>query len=354
MQQCACDDTTQNETLAQLRAKLIARLGFADALGAAPTRALSDLRTDMLRVLGYGAVVASPPPGIDEEMDVWLNEAQQTLFRRLELDEGATSPPARMAADSDTTTLDYQPVLNLALAMACQHRGKPEAKAYFDTFERYVGDVAARRPPGLVALLNQLLIEAQTTIFDRLGKAGVRTERWFTWDLTEGERFYDLDANTEQTADPACTKLLDPSLITFVGVQRDTITERLVAGIPPAVLAQDITGWPERYEVRQCIELWPAPAETRGQLIIKGHFQPTAFASDDDKTTIKSHVVYLLALANAKAHYKQPDTQSVMAQFEGELRAIVAGSHQTYRYIPGARRSTSAVYVEPRPDVPFA
>ncbi len=353
MQQCACDDTTQNETLAQLRAKLIARLGFADPLGNAPTRQLVDLRTDMLRLLGYGAVVDTPPPGIAEELDVWLNEAQQTAFRRLELDQGNATPPARMTADSDTTTLDYQPVLNLALAMACQHRAKPEAKAYFDSYERYVGDVAARRPPGLVALLNQLLIEAQATTFDRLGKAGVRTERWFSWDLTAGERFYDLDGNAEQTADPACTKLLDPSLITFVGVQRDTSIQRLTAGIPPYLLAYTTTGWPERYEVRQCIELWPAPAATEGQLIIKGHFQPSAFAADADKTTIKSHVVYLLALANAKAHYKQPDAQSVMAQFEGELRSIVAGSHQTYRYLPGVRR-TAATYVEPKPDVPFA
>lgn len=353
MQQCACDDTTQNETLAQLRARLIARLGFADALGAAPTRALSDLRTDMLRVLGYGAVVSSPPPGIAEEMTVWLNEAQQTLFRRLELDKGSATPPARMTADSDTTTLDYQPVFNLALAMACKHRNKPEAKDYLDTYERYVGDVAARRPPGLVALLNQMLIEAQTTIFDRLAKAGVRTERWFSWNLTAGERFYDLDANEEgQGETPACTKLLDPALITWVGYQRDSVIAPLVAGIPPQLLGYDRTGWPERYEIRQCIELYPAPAETAGQLLIKGHFQPSAFASDGDKTTIKSHVVYLLALANAKAHYKQPDAQSVMAQFEGELRSIVAGSHQTRSYVPGAR-GTGPVYVEPKPVTPF-
>lgn len=351
MEQCSCNDTTGHQTLAQLRAKLIARLFPADPLGTPTTRTLGDLRTDMLRLLGHGATTANPPPGTADLIAVFLNEAQQTLFRRLELDQGDASAPARMVQDSDTTTLDYQPVLTLAMAMACAHYGKPESKAYFEQHEKYVADVASRRPPGLVTLLNAFLTEAHQTIYDRLAKAGVRTERWFTWDLTADERFYDLPDN-EEVQDETCTKLLNPALITYVGVQRDTTIHRLVAGIPPSLLAHTITGWPERYEIRQCIELWPAPAATEGQLIIKGHFQPAPFAEDADKPTVDDHAVYLLALANAKAHLRQPDAQNYVAQFEVHLQSLVAATHQTRRYIPGAR--PLPIYVEPKPDVPFA
>ena len=350
MQQCDCDDTTGHKTLAQLRSQLLARLFPADPLANPTTRTLSALRTDMLRLLGYGAVVSSPPPGTAEECDVWLNEAQQTLFRALELDKGGESAPVRMTADADATTLDYQPILTLAMAMCCAHKGKPEAKAYQAQHEKYLADIATRRPPGIETQLDSFLMEAHQTIYDRLGKAGVRTERWFTWTLVQGERFYDLPDNAEQSGD--CTKLLNPRLITYVGVQRDSVTHKLVAGIPPEVLGYDMTGLPERYEVRQCIELWPAPDDSNATLIIKGHFQPAPFEADSDPTTVDDHAVYLLALANAKAYFRQPDAPTVMAQFEVQFQSLVAATHQTRRYIPNPRRR--AVYVEPKPDVPFA
>lgn len=346
---CACDDASGYRTLGQLRTALIERLGFADPLGAPATRTLSALRQDMLYLLGYGTQVASPPPGVVGTLNTFLNEAQQALFRRLELDRGSAAPPARMTADTDPTTLDYQPVLTLAMAMACAHYAKPEAKAYFEQHEKYVADVAARRPPGLADMLTAMLQEAQQTLLRRF--PALRTARWFSWALTAGERFYDLPANYEQTAPPTCTKQLDPSRIIEAWIERDTTRTRLQYGVPSALVAQNITGWPTHYEVRQCLELWPAPEATEGFLRIKGHFKASAFASDNDVATVDDHAVFLLALANAKAHYKQPDARDVMGQFEVYLQNLVSGTHGTARYVPG--RHAEPVYVEPRPTVPF-
>ena len=69
-------------------------------------------------------------------------------------------------------------------------------------------------------------------------------------------------------------------------------------------------------------------------------------------SSIDAEPLFLLALANAKAHFQQPDAQLVLQEFEVHLQNVVARSHGAKRYIPG-RRSVPA-YVEPRTTVPFA
>lgn len=68
------------------------------------------------------------------------------------------------------------------------------------------------------------------------------------------------------------------------------------------------------------------------------------FAADTDSTTIDDRAVLLLALANAKAHYGQPDAANYMTQLTTLLGDLTAGSHQTRRYVPS--------YVELPPAIP--
>lgn len=349
---CQCDDAPSYRTLAQLRTALMERMGFADPLGTPTTRTLAEIRTSMLYLLGYGAQVANPPPGVAESIREFINEAQQALFRRLELDKGSASAPARLVADANATTLDYQPVQTLAMAMFCAHKGKPEAKAYFEQHEKYVADVAARRPPGLEALLTGFLTEAQRTLLRRFPQ--LHTARWFSWPLTAGERFYDLTANAEKTDPTPCAKSIDPLRILEVWAERDTQRYRLRSGIPSGLIAQDLNGWPSHFEVRACIEVWPAPDDTDGFLRVKAHQLPAAFEADADVPMVDDHAVYLLALANGKAHYKQPDARDVMGQLEVYLQNLVAGTHGAARYIPGRTERPDVVYVPPVPSAPFA
>lgn len=201
-------------------------------------------------------------------------------------------------------------------------------------------------PPGMAALLDSFLQDAQETLYRRYDV--LRTERFFSWPLEAGVRLYDLPDNQEE-----CTKRLDPRKVTWVGVERDGVWAPLICGIPPELYSHNITGRPERYEIRQCIEVWPAPDETDGSLVIKGRFELEPFAADTDKTTIDSHAVFLLALANAKAHYGKPDANNYVAQLETYMQNVVAGAHLTKRYIPGRRHREDYVYVAPKPLVPF-
>lgn len=201
-------------------------------------------------------------------------------------------------------------------------------------------------PPGMADLLNSFLTEAQELLYRRYDV--LRTERFYSWSLQTGVRMYDLDANDE-----TCTKRIDPRKVTWVGVVRDNIWYPLICGIPPELYSHTQTGWPQRYEIRQCIEVWPEPDETAGNLVIKGHFGLEAFAADTDKTTIDDRLVFLLALANAKAHYGRPDAGNYVSQLETMMQNLVAGSHQTRRYIPGRDDRFDQIYVQPKPAAPF-
>lgn len=208
------------------------------------------------------------------------------------------------------------------------------------------GAQVANPPPGMADLLNGFIIEAQELLYRRHNV--LRTERFYSWPLTVGVNLYDLPDNAE-----TCTKRLDPRSVTWVGTELDSIWSPLACGIPPELYSHARTGRPQRYEIRQCIEVWPTPDETNGNLVIKGHFGLEAFAADTDKVTIDDRAVFLLALANAKAHYRQPDANNYVQQLEVYIDNMVAGAHNTRRYVPGRDDRADGVYVQPKPLVPF-
>lgn len=197
---------------------------------------------------------------------------------------------------------------------------------------------AANPPPGMVDLLNSFLIDAQEQLYRRYDV--LRTERFFTWNMQKGVRFYDLPDNVE-----TCTKKLDAREITWIGVEHNGVWYPLQPDIRPELYSFSQEGFPSRYEIRSCIEVWPAPSDDNFKLRIKGRFGLEAFAADADKTTIDDRLVFLLALANAKAHYRHPDAGNYVQQLEVMMMRLVAGLHQTRRYIPDKRET----YVDPDP-----
>lgn len=195
----------------------------------------------------------------------------------------------------------------------------------------------ASPPPGMTDLLDSFLIEAQTLLYQRFRM--LRLERWFTWDMVAGVRFYDLPANAD-----VCTKKLDPSRVRWVGIsQGDNTWQPLVCGIDPTRYTSNLQGIPDSYEIRQCIEVFPAPSDDTWKLRIKGDFGLLPFAADTDVTTIDPQAVKLHALAYAKAHYSQPDAANHMSALTTFLGDLTAATHQTRRYVPGERLAPPAI-----------
>lgn len=190
--------------------------------------------------------------------------------------------------------------------------------------------LTANPPPGMPELLNSFLQGAQRSLYRQYPV--LRTERFYTWDMVAGTRFYDLDANAD-----TCTKQLDPRMISWAGLSEGCDNWRsLVCGIPPECYQNaDERGIPYRYEIRQCIEVWPAPDVDTYKLRIKGDFGLEPFEADTDQCTIDDEAVFLFALARAKAHYGQPDANTYQTDATNYIRNLAAGAHQTRRYVPG-------------------
>lgn len=209
------------------------------------------------------------------------------------------------------------------------------------------GNQILNPPPGVTEMMDSFLYEAQYMLYNRF--ESLRTERYFSWPLLAGVRLYGLQNNAED-----CSKRLNPDKINWAGVVREGIWSPMIAGINPSLNTfRDIGGYPVFYAVRSCVEIWPAPADTEGSLVIKGNFGLLPFAANDDVCTVDDSLVFAFALSNAKAHYRQPDAQNYIGQMEVLLANLVAGTHTTRRYRPGRSTYSDQVYVQPAPVTPF-
>lgn len=104
-------------------------------------------------------------------------------------------------------------------------------------------------------------------------------------------------------------------------------------------------GAPQRYETYAQIEVLPA-ADQAYTLRIWYIGALGRFSQDSDRATIDDNLIFLHALANAKAHYRQPDAATYSSQVESLLTQLKAKGYTKRRFIRGGERD-----VEPRPVV---
>lgn len=192
----------------------------------------------------------------------------------------------------------------------------------------------ANPPPGMAALVDEFLSSAQVLMAQRF--PDLVTERFYTWLMVAGTRFYSTSGDDEGATAPDF--ILDPRKITWIGIEDlNGSFYPLIEGIDPTFYtteAQD--GLPRFYEIRQSLEVFPAPAAAYN-LQVKGRPNNFVFVGDADICTIDPELIFLLALANAKAHYEQSDAANYFAQATSHLGELVAGTHGTARYVPGTR-----------------
>lgn len=199
---------------------------------------------------------------------------------------------------------------------------------------------AANPPPGMAALVNEFLISAQTFLWRKY--PALQTRRMFRWKLTAGQRFYSILDNDE---DVLASYHMDPNKqIEWVGIQ-DTrnVWYPMVEGIPPQLYTMIDKPWrPSRYNIRGVIEVYPIPDQTYF-MWMRANFGLLSFAADSDYCTIDSELLFLHALANAKAHYGQPDAANIESQMKDYRGELVAATHATAHYVPGTRMVPPAV-----------
>jgi hypothetical protein len=146
---------------------------------------------------------------------------------------------------------------------------------------------------------------------------------------------------------------IDPRHVTWVGLSfNDNVWNPLIKGIPPMAFGQNINGVPTNYEIRQALEIWPAPTTTDWKVQIKGYFEPQVFETDDDTTTLDWQAIYLWTLADAMPRFRNQRGQPWFNQLEISqaqanamqyIKHLVAGTHMTARYVPGVILERNAV-----------
>lgn len=88
-------------------------------------------------------------------------------------------------------------------------------------------------------------------------------------------------------------------------------------------------GVPAKYERRDQIELWPIPTSNAYTLRTEYIKTLAPLNVDSDRTSLPSELIYLHALSNAKAHYRQPDAQTYASQLEALLSKIKSKQRTT-------------------------
>jgi hypothetical protein len=171
-------------------------------------------------------------------------------------------------------------------------------------------------------VLDGLLQEAQ----DYLAAVLPRPIQRILRETAPGSRWYDWH-------DPETDAPIDPTTVQAVWIAYPTEhPTRLAYGIREPHRAQTLRGLPCRYDTfaGQC-ELWPTPAACY-RFIIEAPLPLKRLTQDRDTATFSDRLVFLYALAAAKAHYRHPDAAVSGKAFESLLAQTRAQQHGVQRY----------------------
>ena len=168
-------------------------IGYAKAqLGQGDAKAYFDQAEKQL-----SDIMQRRPPNIVAMVNRALQSAQRTVYRQYAQGSSGTITETVMVADSDTSQVDSQPVVLLALANLKAKVNQPDARVVMAEYQEYMADQLKRSPPNATSVINTLLQQAQEILFRRYDV--FRMERWYTWTLTSSTRFYGIADNNSDS-----------------------------------------------------------------------------------------------------------------------------------------------------------
>lgn len=178
---------------------------------------------------------------------------------------------------------------------------------------------------GNEATIKSFLQEAHDYVYDELEPPVLRKKA--TIALTAGSYLYDWhnDAEAED---------IDPGNVMSVWVKvSDTIREPLRQGIDEHDRSFDtLREQPQKYDtLNGQIEVWPVP-ERDYDLIVEYIAGKGRFEQASDRPSVPDRLVFLYALANAKAHYRHPDAQASATSFQNMLGKAKMKQRENRRY----------------------
>lgn len=341
-------------------------------------KTLAELRSDMMHLLGWGAMAANPPPGVEEMLTLWLQNAQKLLYGRFNqlhterffswpLQQGVNlydfpdnaeaavipTPSAPTVSNSGVGGTLPAGLKSYRIA-AVNVRGVTLASVAGTTTTAGATSTATITFPALPVVPDGADEQTGWRVYGRTaGGELLLASVGLVADWTDDGSLTPAGALPTANTTYICNKRLDPLKLTWVGLEQNNSWMPLREGIDPTLYGFGTTGYPARYEIGSCIQVWPTPEDEPANLVIKGHFGLQRFSEPTDQTTIDSLMVFSLAMAKAKRHYRQSDAGDYASEADQIMRDLVAGGHGTRRYVPGYRGNEDYIYTQPKPTVPF-
>ena len=274
-------------------------------------KTLVQLREKMMVRMGYAAMLASPPPGMTQELNSYLEDAQEQLYL-------------------DYATLRTQRWWGWQMVAGQRIYDTPvDCTNYLDTMRITWAGIA----------------DNGGTIVSRFVPSKVYGLGQFIMPTVAGDVHYEVTVAGTSGTEPAWPTTIGATVAsggaTFTArAPKVSMWLQLQQGINPLTFNSPSPGYPTNFEVGEFVEVWPAPKRPM-VLWILGHMGIRRFTADTDTPTIDTELVFLFALANAKAHRGQPDAGNYASMARKRISRLIAMTHGLNRYIP--RESTAGV-----------
>ncbi len=189
------------------------------------------------------------------------------------------------------------------------------------------------------ATLKSYLQEAHDFVFAELDPPAMRKKSIIT---TQADSYlYDWH-------DDAAGEDIDPAAVISVWVKvSGTIREPLTYGITESDRSfESLRQQPQKYgTLNGQLEVWPVP-ERAYDLIVEHTAVKSRFSQAGDRPSVPDRLVFLYALANAKAHYRHPDAQAPAQAFQTMLNKEKSRQKEGQRYFAGGKEPREAQVVK--------
>lgn len=172
-------------------------------------------------------------------------------------------------------------------------------------------------------IMTSFLQEAHDYVYDQLNPTPMRKKTVIM--MEPGSYLYDWHNDSEDED-------IDPGRVMSVWIVDGATRTQLTQGISERDREDGNRTVPVRYEtLNGQIEVWPVPDRSYGLLVEYIASRPR-FSQSADRPGVADRLVLLYAIANAKAHFRHPDSQSVAVLFNTKLRLEKIKQHENRRF----------------------
>lgn len=162
-------------------------------------------------------------------------------------------------------------------------------------------------------------------------------KRLTTIQVVKGSKLYDWhDDENDEDINPQDVR----ALYIADGVDQ---RYRLIEGITEGMRADIQQSMPSHFDrTGGQIELWPVPERDYG-LVVEWDSTHYKFTEKTDRCPVSSRLIFLRALATAKAHYRMPDAQQTAASYN-ELLSYERGRNVTDKHYSLSNKRSDGGY----------